>query len=114
MKIKPKTPYWRIMLLPALLATALTACPQPQTPQPEQPIETRALSTPKDIMLHGIVAGTTLNVNQSLVFQNTANAFANAGLVLNSRSISLNGGQISSTSAATCTDNSGQIGRAHV
>jgi hypothetical protein len=95
------------MLLPAILATALTACPQPPAPQPEQPVETRALTAPRDIMLHGIVAGTTFNANQSLTLNN-ASVFANAGLVLNSRSLSLNGNLISSTSAATCTDNSGQ------
>jgi hypothetical protein len=93
------------MLLTAILATALTACPQP--PAPEQPVETRALTAPRDIMLHGIVAGTTFNANQSLTLNN-ASVFANAGLVLNSRNLSLNGNLISSTSAATCTDNSGQ------
>jgi hypothetical protein len=93
------------MILSAILATALTACPQP--PQPEQPVETRALTAPRDIMLHGIVAGTSFNANQSLTLNN-ASVFANAGLVLNSRNLSLNGNLISSTSAATCTDNSGQ------
>jgi von Willebrand factor type D domain len=95
------------MLLPAILATTLTACPQPPAPPPEQPVETRALTSSRDVMLHGIVAGTTFNANQSLVLNN-ASVFANAGLVLNSRNLSLNGNLISSTSAATCTDNSGQ------
>jgi hypothetical protein len=58
-------------------------------------------------MLHGIIAGTTFNANQSLVLNN-ASVFANAGLVLNTRNLTLNGNQISSTSAATCTDKSGQ------
>jgi hypothetical protein len=93
------------MLLSAILASALTACPQP--PPPEQPVQTRALTSSRDVMLHGIVAGTTFNANQSLVLNN-ASVFANAGLVLNSRNLSLNGNLISSTSAATCTDNSGQ------
>jgi hypothetical protein len=93
------------MFLSAILATALTACPQP--PTPEQPVQTRALTSSRDVMLHGIVAGTTFNANQSLSLNN-ASVFANAGLVVNSRNLSLNGNVISSTSAATCTDNSGQ------
>ena len=82
------------MLLSAILATALTACPQPPAPQPEQPVQAQLLTAPRDIMLHGIVAGTTFNTNQSLVLNN-ASVFANAGLVLNSRNLSLNGNQIS-------------------
>jgi hypothetical protein len=97
-----------LMLLPAaILASALTACPQPPAPQEPTQVEARALTSRRDIMLHGIVAGTSFNTNQNLTLNN-ASVFANAALVLNSRSLSLNGNIISSTSAATCTDNSGQ------
>jgi hypothetical protein len=95
-----------LMLIPALLATALTACPQ--APVQEQQINARALTTPKDTMLHGIIAGTSFQSNQGFTLQNGSSIHANTGLSLNSRNIVLNGGQVSSTSAASCSDNSGQ------
>ncbi len=103
------------MVIPALLATALTACPQAPAPTPnvapaptqEQQIEARGLSTPKDMMLHGILAGNSFQSNQGFTLQNGSSVHANTGLILNSRNIVLNGGQVSSTSTATCSDNSG-------
>jgi hypothetical protein len=94
------------MLIPALLATALTACPQ--APVQEQQINARGMTSPKDIMLHGIIAGSSFQSNQGFTLQNGSSIHANTGLILNSRNIVLNGGQVSSTSAATCSDNSGQ------
>jgi hypothetical protein len=94
------------MLIPALLTTALTACPQ--APVQEQQLQTRALTTPKDMMLHGIIAGTTFQSNQGFTLQNGSSIHANTGLVLNSRNIVLNGGIVSSTNTANCSDNSGQ------
>ncbi len=94
------------MHIPALLAIALTACPQ--APVQEQQIQARGMTTPKDIMLHGIIAGSSFQSNQGFTLQNGSSIHANTGLVLNSRNIVLNGGQVSSTSAASCSDNSGQ------
>ncbi len=94
------------MHIPALLAIALTACPQ--APVQEQQINARGMTTPKDIMLHGIIAGSSFQSNQGFTLQNGSSIHANTGLVLNSRNIVLNGGQVSSTNTASCSDNSGQ------
>jgi hypothetical protein len=94
------------MLTAAILATALYACGQ--APVQEQQIYARGMTSPKDIMLHGIIAGSSFQSNQGFTLQNGSSIHANTGLVLNSRNIVLNGGQVSSTSAATCSDNSGQ------
>jgi hypothetical protein len=99
------THIWRYVMLTALAAASLVGCGlfQPQ----EQQQEARGLSTPRDILLHGIVAGTTFQTNQGFTLQNGSSLHANSGLVLNSRNIITNGGQVSSTNTATCADNSG-------
>ncbi len=94
------------MFTAALLASALTACPQAPAIQ-EQQVSTQALTTPRDIMLHGIIAGLTFQSNQGFTLQNNSSVHANTGLILNSRNIVLNGGVVSSTNAASCADNSG-------
>jgi hypothetical protein len=94
------------MLISAILAATLTACPQ--APTQDQQISARGMTSPKDIMLHGIIAGSSFQSNQGFTLQNGSSIHANTGLVLNSRNIVLNGGQVSSTSVATCSDNSGQ------
>jgi hypothetical protein len=94
-------------MLTALAAASLVGCGLFQPQPAEQQQEAKGLTTPRDILLHGIVAGRTFQSNQGFTLQNGSSLHANSGLILNSRNIVTNGGQVSSTSSATCSDNSG-------